>query len=132
MMEEVMGKAFGRRNFLKGLAVAGAGMMGAGALAACAPQASAEEGEYDFAQTVAWDGQYDVVVVGAKVTAENLATGEVLAVETDEFGDFWFRQVGKAAWRVYVEAEGYLTRVLEASTAEEDRNMGPVALYKAE
>ncbi len=64
MMEEVMGKAFGRRNFLKGLAVAGAGMMGAGALAACAPQASAEEGEYDFAQTVAWDGQYDVVVVG--------------------------------------------------------------------
>ena len=85
-----------------------------------------------FLAGVVVDLEADEVVVGAKVTAENLATGEVLAVETDEFGDFWFRQVGKAAWRVYVEAEGYLTRVLEASTAEEDRNMGPVALYKAE
>ena len=28
-------------------------------------------------------------------------------------------------------AEGYLTRVLEASTVDEDRNMGPIELYRA-
>ena len=72
------------------------------------------------------------MVAGARVTAENLATGEVLAAEADEFGDFWFHQVGAAEWRVYAEAEGYLTRVLEASTVDEDRNMGPVELYRAE
>ena len=78
------------------------------------------------------DPEADEVVPGARVTAENLATGEVLATEADEFGDFWFHQVAATDWRVYVEAEDYLTRVLEASTADEDRNMGPVALYKAE
>ena len=57
---------------------------------------------------------------------------QVLAAEADEFGDFWFHQVGAAEWRVYAEAEGYLTRVLEASTVDEDRNMGPVELYRAE
>ena len=85
-----------------------------------------------FLAGVVVDPEADEVVPGAKVTAENLATGEVLAAEADEFGDFWFHQVGAAGWRVYAEAEGYLTRVLEASTVDEDRNMGPVALYKAE
>ena len=56
----------------------------------------------------------------------------MLATEADEFGDFWFHQVGAAEWRVYAEAEGYLTRVLEASTVDEDRNMGPIELYRAE
>ena len=80
------------------------------------------------------DLEADEVVVGAKVTAENLRHGRgAWPCETDEFGDFWFQPGSRQAdWRVYVEAEGYLTRVLEASTADEDRNMGPVALYKAE
>ena len=78
------------------------------------------------------DPEANEVVPGARVTAENLATGEVLATEADEFGDFWFHQVGAAGWRVYAEAEGYLTRVLEASTVDEDRNMGPIELYRAE
>ena len=85
-----------------------------------------------FLAGVVVDLEADEVVVGAKVTAENLATGEVLAAEADEFGDFWFHQVGAAGWRVYAEAEGYLTRVLEASTVDEDRNMGPIELYRAE
>ena len=85
-----------------------------------------------FLAGVVVDPEADEVVAGAKVTAENLATGEVVASDTDEFGDFWFHQVGAAEWRVYAEAEGYLTRVLEASTVDEDRNMGPVELYRAE
>lgn len=82
-----------------------------------------------FLAGVVVDLEIDEVLIGARVTAENLDSGEVLATTTDELGDFWFHQVDAASWRVYVEAEGYLTRVLEASTVDEDRNMGPIALY---
>lgn len=84
-----------------------------------------------FLAGIVIDPEADEVVVGAKVTVENLDTGEILVTESDEFGDFWFHQVGAASWRAYFEAEGYLTRAVEASTVEEDRNMGPVELYAA-
>ncbi|HIW76511.1 MULTISPECIES: 4Fe-4S dicluster domain-containing protein [Gordonibacter] len=75
------------------------------------------------------DLEADEVVIGAKVTAENVDSGEVLVTETDEFGDFWFHCVPEANWKLYVEAEGYLSRMLEASTVEEDRNVGPVQVF---
>ncbi len=84
-----------------------------------------------FLAGVVVDREADEVVIGAKVTAENLDTGEILVQETDDFGDFWFKKVGEAHWRLYVECEGYLTRVIEASTVEEDRNVGPVYLAHA-
>ena len=77
------------------------------------------------------DLEADEVVIGAKVTAENLDTGEVLITQTDDFGDFWFHQVGAARWRVYVEADGYMTRAIEATTVEEDRNIGPIDVFAA-
>lgn len=65
-MEKASVKPLGRRTFLKGLAVSAIGAAGAGALAACAPGGASDSGDktFDFAQTVSWDGQYDVVVVG--------------------------------------------------------------------
>lgn len=85
-----------------------------------------------FLAGIVVDLEADEVVIGAKVTAENLDTGDVLVSSTDEFGDFWFHQVGAADWRVYVEADGYMTRVIEASTKEEDRNVGPIEVFAAE
>ena len=76
------------------------------------------------------DLEEDEVVIGAKVTLENLDSGEVEACETDEFGDFWFRRLPEANFRVYVEAEGYLTRTVETSTVEEDKNVGTIGMYK--
>lgn len=83
-----------------------------------------------FLAGIVIDPEEDEVIVGAKVTAENVDTGEVLATQTDEFGDFWFHQVDAARWRVYVEADGYMTRVFDETTAEEDRNTGPLELYR--
>ena len=65
-----MGK-FSRRDFLTGTAGIAA-LAGMGALAGCAPQqrgaslatTGAKDGEYTFADTIAWDGEYDVVVIG--------------------------------------------------------------------
>ncbi len=78
------------------------------------------------------DLEEDEVIVGAKVTLENLETGDVRATETDEFGDFWFHQIPAASYRVYFEAEGYLTRVIETSARDEDRNMGPIELFASQ
>ena len=76
------------------------------------------------------DLEADEVVAGAAVTLENLADGTVVAAETDEFGDFWFDQVAAAPYRVYVEAEGYLSRMVETDATGEDRNIGVVELFK--
>jgi hypothetical protein len=58
----------GRRNFLKGVAISAASIVGASALNACALDGSGangtQNGEYTFADTVKWDGEYDVVIIG--------------------------------------------------------------------
>ena len=75
------------------------------------------------------DLEADEVIIGAKITLENLDSGEIKVTESDDFGDFWFHQIPAARFRVYVEANGYLTRVIEADTTNEDKNIGPIELY---
>lgn len=75
------------------------------------------------------DLEADEVIIGAKVTLENLSTGNVLVTESDEFGDFWFHEVEEAPYKIYVEAERYLTRVIETTTVEEDKNIGVIDLF---
>ena len=72
----------------------------------------------------------DEVVIGSTVTLENKATGEVVAVATDDFGDFWFKQIPAGEYNVYFEADGYLTRMVTTSTVEKDQNLGDIALFK--
>ncbi|MCI2242120.1 FAD-binding protein [Adlercreutzia faecimuris] len=60
-----------RRQFLTGTAGVAA-LAGMGALAGCAPKqrgaalagTGAKDGAYTFADTIAWDGEYDVIVIG--------------------------------------------------------------------
>ena len=61
--------------------------------------------------------------------ADEIARGELLQTLTDELGDFWFKQIEPADYTVYFEKEGYLARKIDASTVEEDRNVGTIALY---
>ncbi len=78
------------------------------------------------------DSEAAEVVIGATVSLLSAAgDGEPLAtVATDEFGDFWFRQVESAAYRVRVECEGYLTRYADADARGADANVGTIDLYK--
>ena len=41
---------------------------------------------------------------------EGNAEGEVFKTSTDEFGDFWFRQVEGKKYHLWFEADGYVTR----------------------
>lgn len=75
------------------------------------------------------DTDADEVVIGATVTLENKQTGELAHTLTDELGDFWFKQIEPGEYTVYFEKEGYLARKIDASTVDEDRNVGTIALY---
>ena len=79
------------------------------------------------------DVDADEVVIGATVTLENTQTGEMQTTRTDEFGDFWFKQIPAAEYAIDVEAEGYLPRHVKdfISTVDKDLNVGTIAMYKA-
>lgn len=77
-----------------------------------------------------FDPETDEVLIGAKVTLAK--DDEVVATTlTDDFGDFWFHQVEPADYRVFIEQDGYLTRMFEADATEEDVNIGIVEAYRA-
>ncbi len=73
------------------------------------------------------DPSADEVVIGA--TCRLLKGGTVVAeTVTDEFGDFWFRQVGEASYSVEVSADGFASKSIAADATERDCNVGAVAL----
>lgn len=82
-----------------------------------------------FVGGIAVDLQADEVVIGATVQLQDKATGEILTTYTDEFGDFWFRQIEPADYDLYVSKEGYTTRLAGTSTVEKDQNVGVVEMY---
>ena len=84
-----------------------------------------------FVAGIMVDLESDEVVAGAQITLENPETTEILQAETDEFGDFWFHQVDAALYNVYVEAEGYMTRMVKADATDEDCNIGPIDVFAA-
>ena len=65
------------------------------------------------------------VVIGANVTASGDA-GTFSAV-TDDWGDFWLRELPDAEWTIAIEAGGK-KKVLEVSTKEKDLGLGDIAL----
>ncbi|WP_158539811.1 carboxypeptidase regulatory-like domain-containing protein [Gordonibacter sp. 28C] len=78
------------------------------------------------------DDAADEVVIGAKVSLEPLdGSFEALETATDEFGDFWFRNLKEADYRLTVSAAGYASREQTASTKEADCNAGMILLEKS-
>ena len=59
-----MGKEMDRRRFLKGASLSALGLAGAGLLSSCSAQSETGGEALTYEQTIAWNGEYDVVVVG--------------------------------------------------------------------
>ena len=79
------------------------------------------------------DPMSDEVIIGATVTMqeEGNAEGEDFKTTTDEFGDFWFRQVEGKKYHLWFEADGYVAReIADVDATETDANIGRVGLYK--
>jgi len=75
------------------------------------------------------DSEQEEVLIGATITLENCESEEVLVTQSDEFGDFWFKQIEATHYKLYVEYEGYMTRVLEVDVSVKDKNVGEIDLY---
>lgn len=78
------------------------------------------------------DESADEVIIGATVTmrAEGDESAEVFKTTTDEFGDFWFRQVEGGKYHLWLEADGFVMREITADAVEADCNVGRVNMYK--
>ena len=77
-----------------------------------------------------YDEEADEVLIGATV---KLFKGDELVAQTttDDFGDFWFKDVKPASYVVKFEQDGYLAGETAADANEVDVNVGSIALYTA-
>ena len=84
-----------------------------------------------FIGGVVVDLEEEEVLIGAQVKLTNKATNEELSTLTDDFGDFWFKQIEAGEYVIQVNADGYLTRTIDADCVEEDRNVGEIDMFRA-
>jgi Fe-S-cluster-containing dehydrogenase component len=79
-----------------------------------------------------YDAEKDECTEGAAVTAQNTATGKKTQTTTDNYGDFWLRDLEDGTYTVLIEKKGYLTQKLGPIDAtEKDQNLGDIVLWKA-
>ena len=80
-----------------------------------------------------YDPEADECLEGATVTATNRETGETPSPPTtDNYGDFWLKDLADGTYTLLIEKPGYLTKKLgpiDATAA--DQNLGDVELWKA-
>ena len=70
-------------------------------------------------------------IEGAKVTATDLITGKGYEAASDEFGDFWFKNLEWTHWYlVNVWKDGYPVKKLGVAHTKKDVNLGNIYLSK--
>ena len=79
-----------------------------------------------------YDSQADECTEEATVTATNRETGERVSTATDNYGDFWLKDLPDGTYTLLIEKEGYLTQKLgPIDAAQKDQNLGDIVLWKA-
>lgn len=77
------------------------------------------------------DEAEDEVVIGACVSLYAIGGEEpILSTTSDEFGDFWFRQIDEGRYTIKVEAKDFVEREISVDATEADANVGRVNIYK--
>jgi Fe-S-cluster-containing dehydrogenase component len=71
------------------------------------------------------------IVEGAACTLTAIASGESRTVETNGWGDFWFKNLGVEQFSLRIEAEGFEPLVYESIDTREDVNLGDIALKRS-
>jgi Fe-S-cluster-containing dehydrogenase component len=79
-----------------------------------------------------YDQEADECIAGAIVTATNRETGATVSATTDNYGDFWLKDLADGTYTLLIEKEGYLTQKLGPIDAiTRDQNLGDIALWNA-
>ncbi len=97
----------------------------------CAPRVYYLNLPKRFIAGTLYDPEQEEVLIGATLTLTNLESGEALTAQTDSFGDFWFKQLPVGSFKLQIEMDGYLPKVLEDISTQEDVNVGDLAVYRA-
>lgn len=71
----------------------------------------------------------DEVLIGATCRLNN--GGKVYETKTDDFGDFWFKDLAVGYYDLVIEADGYKTETYKDIDTIESVNMGDIGLAKA-
>jgi len=66
------------------------------------------------------------VVIGARCRATN--GGKTVEVLSDEYGDFWFKDLAMGKYDIVIEAKGYEFKTFDAVDAKVDVNLGDIPL----
>lgn len=82
-----------------------------------------------FVAGTLYDPEADECVEGATVTLTGPA-GLEMKVETDVFGDFWFKRLEAGEYRLVAQAPGYADYVQESIEVNKSLNVGDIALSK--
>jgi hypothetical protein len=76
------------------------------------------------------DSSTDEVISGAAITSIDLFNDRIITVRSDEFGDFWIRNLDKdRKYSVEIKKEGYID-FHAVVTTDGDQDMGTVCLKK--
>lgn len=73
------------------------------------------------------DYEQDEVVIGATVDLLDAAGSQISRMETDDFGDFIFKQIEPSVYSIRIVAQGYGAISLEADVTEKDVSIGYIA-----
>ena len=76
------------------------------------------------------DRSINEVIIGAKVTITDAATGEAVVIETDELGDFIYKNAAEGEFDVLVEAPGYAPCEYHVTTVDDDAVIGEVLVER--
>ena len=68
------------------------------------------------------------VIIGARCRATN--GGKTVEVLSDEYGDFWFKDLARGIYNIVIEAYGYEFKVFDAVNASVDINLGDIPLER--
>ena len=78
-----------------------------------------------------YDSEADECVEGAKVTARDRETNKTASTTTDNYGDFWLKDLADGSYTVLIEKKGYLPEKLgPVDATEKDQNLGDIVLWK--
>ena len=95
----------------------------------CRPRVYYRNVPGQFIAGLVYDPVEKEVVIGARC---RLVTGaKVYETVTDDYGDFWFRDLPVGKFELYIEAEGFKQKTFENLRTVECLNLGDIALDRA-
>ena len=83
-----------------------------------------------FVAGTVYDPNLDECAEGATITLTNLKNDEKRSVETDSYGDFWFRGLQNGTYSLLVEKRGYQPHMMgPVDATKKDINVGRIAIF---